>query len=270
MKNYYKAKILLPLCFLCIGTGFFCFAQTAEQTRAQNWFKLQQLLKLQAEAPYYLTASDLQQIATLQQAQTVCQSTSAVCQAVALPVTGLQLKGQRTNNEKVQLQWETKAEYNNKGFVLERQSIYNAALYDSLVFVTGAGTSYTKSEYNFTDLNNFTGNSFYRVRQVDFDGHFTYSNIVLVEGYASKFEVSVAPNPSFNNNVRFYFKGLDLNQTVSLSIFNATGVQIIRKDNFLPANGYYEIADQQLSQGYYFITVSSNGENYTKPFSVIR
>jgi hypothetical protein len=266
MKNNYKVKLPLLLCFLCIG--LIGFTQTAEQTRAKNWFILQQLLRVRAQSPYYLTNADLQQITTLQN-QLVCQNTSAVC-TIVLPVTGLELKGQRINNEKVNLTWETKAEYNNKGFVLERQSIYNTTLFDSVVFVTGAGTSYTKSEYNFTDLNNFKGNSFYRVKQVDLDGNFTYSNTIIIDGYAGKFEVSVAPNPSFNQNVRFYFKGLDINQTVNITIFNSTGVQILKKDNYLAPNGYFEISDQLLSQGHYFITVSLKGEIYTKPFSVIR
>lgn len=268
--EYLIKKLLSCVLFVC--ASYMGFGQDAEQVRAKNYLALQALLTMQLQAPYYLTPADLAQIAALQPktAAEICKAVkTSACQAV-LPVTGLVLKGMRLNNEKVKLDWETKAEYNSRGFVLERQSIYNTALYDSIVFVTGAGTSYSKSDYSFTDLNNYRGSSFYRIKQVDNDGRYTYSNTVEIAGYTGRFELAVAPNPAMGNDIKLYLKGLDIDQAISLVISSSVGVQVFRKDGFSASDGLLEIRQLSLPSGYYFVTVTTASGTFTKPFSVIR
>ena len=271
MKIKSTAQILILGYFLSCGYG--SMAQNAEETRAKNWLVLQELKMKQAAARWALSAEELKEIHALEvePAIDICAHVqTANCVASALPVTGLELHGQRISTGKVKLQWETKAEYNSRGFVLERQSIYNASVFDSVVFVPGAGTRYVKSKYGYTDLNNYRGHSFYRIRQVDIDEKYTHSNLVDIEGYDSKFDVRVIPNPVTGSNLRFYFQVPHPDQPISFGIFNTTGVKVLKRDNFLAVDGYYEIQNHQLSRGFYCITVYTKDGACTKPFTILK
>ncbi|MEK6479894.1 hypothetical protein WJR50_20290 [Catalinimonas sp. 4WD22] len=88
------------------------------------------------------------------------------------------------------LQWVTASEKNNDFFEIERS--VNGQDWKSLGTVKGAGDSYQELGYNFTDKNPLYGLSYYRLRQVDFDGQFDYSNVVVLENFE---DYAVTPDP---------------------------------------------------------------------------
>jgi hypothetical protein len=114
----------------------------------------------------------------------------------ALPITLLGLKGRRVEGlrgemtEEIRLEWSTASEINNKGFEVEMSD--NGLAYQKIAFIEGKGNSTTIQPYNHTTIQPY--DSYYRLKQVDFDGTFSYSPIVFVEGLVS--EVKVYPNPS--------------------------------------------------------------------------
>jgi hypothetical protein len=263
-------KAVLSACLLLLAFG--SRAQDAESVRARNFMTLRRLLNLKAIAPSYLTAADLTQIQVLQgQTQTqICLAvTTASCQPVILPITGLKLAGRRTNTEKVQLNWETLSEFNSSGFVLERQSFYNASHYDSLMFVASAGNSASKRKYAYTDLNSYNSTSYYRVKQIDTDGKTTYSNVVMIEGYTGKPEISVAPNPVTGGAVKVYITGLGAAQSFSLVVSSSTGKQLIKKEHCTLNGGYIELNTKLLAAGYYFVAVYTSSGVYSRSFTVV-
>lgn len=78
-------------------------------------------------------------------------------------------------NGGIRLEWQTATELNNKGFEVERK--VNNGSFSQIGFVPGKGTTSETSRYTFEDVNFEAGNTyFYRLKQTDFDGSFTYSD----------------------------------------------------------------------------------------------
>jgi predicted SpoU family rRNA methylase len=81
-------------------------------------------------------------------------------------------------NEKVNCTWETASEINNDYFTLEKSK--DGRSFEAVGNVKGQGNSNRNIRYNYTDNNPFGGISYYRLKQTDFDGKYTYSTIVKV------------------------------------------------------------------------------------------
>lgn len=135
-----------------------------------------------------------------------------------LPVTGLLFTAKRINKQQVQLDWKTIQEISNKGFSVERK-FNNQNSFDSITFVKSKspdGSSSFPLEYVFTDNNSYPGNSYYRLKQEDINGQYTYSVIRIVSGQSSPEIVLKAwPIPN-NGNFSFVAEGTDQSTVVSL------------------------------------------------------
>jgi hypothetical protein len=98
-----------------------------------------------------------------------------VISSVVLPVTLSSFNASIDNNS-VQLTWQTLSETNNDYFIIERSSNGNG--FTNIGRLPGAGTSLQENNYAFTDLHPTPGTNYYRLKQVDFDGRFSYSPVV--------------------------------------------------------------------------------------------
>ncbi len=96
---------------------------------------------------------------------------------VSLPVSLVLFTATRQNNEAV-LQWETAQEQNSSSFIIERSSDGNS--FGAIGNTAAAGNSATPRDYSFTDLEPGKNNNYYRLKQTDLDGNFTYSLIRLL------------------------------------------------------------------------------------------
>ena len=115
-----------------------------------------------------------------------------------LPVTLTEFTGTKQGTANL-LQWRTVTEQNNRGFELQRS--INSSEFSTIGFVpTKAvnGNSTAELSYQYTDKKPFTTGSYYRLKQVDFDGKFTYSNIVFINGepVTELVLTSLYPNPT--------------------------------------------------------------------------
>jgi len=129
----------------------------------------------------------------------------------------------------VLLNWETASENNNRGFEIERKLNENtsAGEWQLIAFKEGHGTSIEKHSYSY--LNNVSRISayeiFYRLKQIDFDGRFTYSSIVSVRLSPEEFALyQNYPNP-FNPSTEIIFR-LKKSSDVKLKIFDILGNEI--------------------------------------------
>lgn len=105
-----------------------------------------------------------------------------------LPVVGLDFFASRVNSKQVQLNWKTLQEINNKGFFIERKK-ENESSFQSMLFVKSKasnGNSAFPLSYAQLDTNSFAGKTYYRLRQEDIDGKFSYSLVRTVGGEAEK------------------------------------------------------------------------------------
>lgn len=95
---------------------------------------------------------------------------------------------------KNQLRWRTASEINNKAFEIERRTAMGN--FEQIGTVKGNGNSTALNEYDFTDEESPPGICYYRLKQIDFDGSYKYSNVILVDKANENTEALIYPNPS--------------------------------------------------------------------------
>jgi len=138
-----------------------------------------------------------------------------------LPVELISFKAEAIESEnQVNLLWETATEFNNAGFEIQRSS--NAQNWEVIDFVEGQGSTTLSQEYIFKDWHPLSGNNYYRLKQIDYDGKFEFSNIEQITfNYTPSKLLNIYPNPSngvFNINV-YNAK----QQTAFVKLFDSTG-----------------------------------------------
>jgi hypothetical protein len=99
------------------------------------------------------------------------------------------------NGGKVDVDWQTASEKNNHYFVVEKSK--NSIDFISADTIAGAGNSASPLSYHTADPAPYTGTSYYRLKQLDYDGQFSYSKIVSVEN--DGLEINIYPNPSLGS-----------------------------------------------------------------------
>ncbi|MBX2820280.1 MAG: DUF5060 domain-containing protein [Rhodothermaceae bacterium] len=159
------------------------------------------------------------------------------------------------DGDQAMLSWETHSELNNAGFYLER-STSSEDLFTEVGFVEGAGTATTLQSYSFTDnLQSVNANTlFYRLKQVDFDGSFTYSETIELRP-DGPLQVTLNPNyPNpFNPTTTLTFS-LPTESQVHLAIYDTAGRLVETLiDSALPA-GHHAVtyqASQDIASGTY-------------------
>ena len=109
-----------------------------------------------------------------------------------LPVTLLHFKAVARGSQ-VLTSWQTASESNSSRFEVWRSK--DGATFDQAGSVAAAGNSASLLDYSFTDNNPYTGTSWYRLKSVDLDGHFTWSNVAHVE-LGGPTTISLYPNPA--------------------------------------------------------------------------
>jgi hypothetical protein len=139
-----------------------------------------------------------------------------------LPIELLSFTGKPVNAYH-ELNWETNVETNSSHFVLELSS--DATNFRELGMRNAAGNSNEK-----TNKTPFVGNNFYRLKMVDLDGKFKYSNIVLLKVLADKSSVSVYPNPSASI-LNVDILNLKNNTSIKMKVYDMAGKTIWASEN---------------------------------------
>jgi hypothetical protein len=171
----------------------------------------------------------------------------------------------------VDLRWITATELNNKGFEVQRRA--NNSSYETIAFVQGRGTTTQVNGYTYSDFVNKTGTYFYRLRQVDFDGAYEYSNEVMVNVLALPGEYALAqnyPNP-FNPSTSIEFV-LAQAGFVNLSVFNLLGEKAAELVNEVKESGNHSLTfdASKLSSGTYIYRLSVNGNVISKKMTLVK
>ncbi|HNK99248.1 MAG TPA: FG-GAP-like repeat-containing protein, partial [Chitinophagales bacterium] len=114
-------------------------------------------------------------------------------QCLLLPIELTDFTGSQQGHA-VKLEWTTASELNNDKFIIERSS--NGDDFDAIGIVSGAGTTEIVHNYQFFDQAPAGGINYYRLKQVDLDGAFTYSQMIVVEVSGEASYLKIYPNPS--------------------------------------------------------------------------
>ncbi len=180
-----------------------------------------------------------------------------------LPVELVGFEGKIQSNG-ILLNWNTATEQNNLGFEIERKEGNND--WNKIGFIKGAGTSTLPSEYSFLDKIDISSEKYlYRLKQMDFNGSFTYSNVIEVSSVIpAEFALfQNFPNP-FNPTTNIKFQ-IPSKQHVTVKIFDVLGNEVIKLvDNDLDAGIYNKIFDaSQYTSGIYFCNIKTDAFNKT-------
>ena len=174
--------------------------------------------------------------------------------SVALPVDFIEIDA-IIENEMVKVFWKTSSERNNDYFIVE--SSENMVDWEDVAYVDGAGNTTGEIQYEVMDTNPIMGSSYYRIKQIDFNGNKNYSNIIHKELYGAD-DFNLYPNP-VTNNVRITATS---NGSYTLFIYDLMGQIIVKKELF-GINNNLNIAD--LPKGNYLVKIKNSTSIRTKP-----
>lgn len=162
------------------------------------------------------------------------------------------------SGKNVTLNWITASEVNNNGFEIQRKS---DNVFSAIGFVDGNGTTTNIQNYSFTDKNLSAGTYTYRLKQIDFNGTFEYSNeIEVVVAIPAEFSLAQNyPNP-FNPSTVISFN-LAVDSDVSLKVFNILGQEVVSLLNNKISAGTQQINFDAagLNSGVYFYQLEAKG-----------
>ena len=184
--------------------------------------------------------------------------------------------------DEVQLKWITMTEVNNYGFDIERK--VNVFEWCKIGFVEGNGNSNSPKTYTFFDNNLIGGNNFYyRLKQIDTDGSFEYTEILEVEYYPQIFKLHQNyPNP-FNPSTTIKYtipsviaSATKHSQFVTLKVYDILGSEIATLVNEEKSPGTYEVeftpafGNRVLVSGIYFYKLTVGNFVETKKMVLMK
>ena len=181
-------------------------------------------------------------------------SSTSDFQPAALPVELTFFNGKPTADGSL-LNWQTATERNNHGFEIQRST--NGKDWREIGFVFGNGTTQEAQNFNFFDPQPNDGTNYYRLKQVDFDGRFDFSNIVYIQYSSRNTKLQIFPNPVKDELNIIDGEG-------QATIYNLLG-QPVRSFNINQSS--FKVNTSELANGQYVLRIQSeNGEVITKRF----
>ena len=170
----------------------------------------------------------------------------------------------QANDGVVYLSWTTATEQNNQGFEIQRSTNNQ---FTTIGFVSGSGTTTEIHNYSFTDTDVQTGTYYYRLKQVDYNGVYDYSDVIQVDVAPVNFVLEQNyPNP-FNPSTKITFS-LAVDSKVSLKVFDVLGQEVTKLITTNMTAGVHEVVfdASSLNSGVYFYQLeatASDGTNFT-------
>jgi len=177
-------------------------------------------------------------------------------------------------NKTILLNWITATELNNNGFEIQRK--FAESQFVTIGFVKGGGTTTNQREYSFIDKELVDGKYFYRLKQIDFNGSFEYSDVVEVEIAPSKFSLNQNyPNP-FNPSTKISWQS-PVGSWQTLKVFDVLGNEVATLVNEYRDAGKYETEfnAEKLSSGVYYYQLragdpsTSSGQGFVETKKMI-
>jgi|GEM_PF-1723258 len=160
----------------------------------------------------------------------------------------------KSDNDLVNITWATTSETNNNYFTIEKSM--DAEYFEMVTIVGGAGNSNILLNYSAKDNEPLPGVSYYRLKQTDFDGKFSFSDIVKVD-FSKSIEVTIYPNP-FSTYAVITINDASLNNDYVLRIYNVLGTEVM---NRIVTNQSTTIETSILPTGIYSYNVFQNNKN---------
>jgi biopolymer transport protein ExbB len=184
---------------------------------------------------------------------------TAAVLCATLPIELLDFSAELTSIKSVQLNWQTASETDNDYFTVERSK--NGTDWTSSIKVDGAGSSTTKLYYKTVDNSPYFGTSYYRLKQTDYDGQYSYSAIESVNISELSNEISIYPNPTTNDII---VRGSSV-ELEKIQVFDILGQDVTKMTSILKISDTEMIIDlSELSASFYFILTQTTSNKVYK------
>jgi hypothetical protein len=179
---------------------------------------------------------------------------------LTLPIELIQFKAEVINKTVVKLKWTTGTEHNNSHFLVQRSK--NGNVWQVLDTIKGAGKSTSLKEYDYLDQRPYFGISYYRLKQEDYNGNFSFSEIESVELLSDVLKkVVLFPNPA-KNNITLKGNSFELNE---IKLYNLIG-QEMNKNIIITkiSPNKYSLTLSSLSPGGYILKTKTESHKVYK------
>ncbi|WP_299759219.1 SGNH/GDSL hydrolase family protein [uncultured Pontibacter sp.] len=188
---------------------------------------------------------------------------------VPLPVELIRFEAAK-DSRGVQLEWVTASEKDNSRFEVERMQ--EGSAFKIIGAVAGAGNSNERITYTFKDTDLPEGILYYRLKQVDLDGSFSYSKMVAIHHTVAALPaVSLYPNLTDGSEaVQLYATGFADAASVTISLYNTMGKQLLKTTLQVQPQGTVDAAIQmptKLPEGLYIVEL--NGNSYMQKLKLL-
>lgn len=168
----------------------------------------------------------------------------------------------KPNNDNIEISWATTTEINNDYFTLERSK--NGVNFTSIAIVAGAGNTTTTQYYSNLDFEPWDGINYYRLKQTDFDGNYSYSAIKAVNySKTDNLNAIIYPNPT-TNELNVLFSKISENQ-LNIQIYDVLGKLIFNQNQEILSNKA-TISTDWLSKGLYTISIITKSYSHKQLF----
>jgi type IX secretion system substrate protein len=194
---------------------------------------------------------------------------------IPVPVEMTTFRG-LVNGNKIDLSWQIASETNNQGFEIHR-SFNNGQDWENIGFVDGRGTTTSAAEYNYGDpitaVHENVGTVQYRLRQVDFDGTFEWTEAIDVYIGSTPTDVVLYqnyPNP-FNPSTKISYQ-MQVAGFVTLKVFNTIGDEVasLVQDSKDAGLHIAEFDASHLPSGTYMYQLTVNGNMQQKKMVLMK
>lgn len=178
--------------------------------------------------------------------------------ALALPIKLLSFNAVKSAAS-VDIFWEVASEVNNDKYLLERST--NGVDFEVIGTLKGRGTTASYSKYTFVDNSPAPGINYYRLKQVDFSGAFSYSQLVSLKVSTPRVQLKdLHPNPVGKS--LSYVLSVPDNSSSVIEIVDLSGRVVIKEEkNLPPGEQTVELDLSNLNEGIYFLKVTQSGFN---------
>lgn len=171
----------------------------------------------------------------------------------------------------ITLNWSTATELNNQGFEIQKKSLNGE--FEKIAFIAGFGTTSEPKSYSYKDINSLSGKVVYRLKQIDFDGSFEYSNSIEVDFGLTPKDYALYqnyPNP-FNPSTSIKF-ALPSTSDVRIEIFNMLGESIGILSDGIKEAGYHTLSwnAPNVASGIYFYSIQAKSLEGNKDFNSVK
>jgi hypothetical protein len=186
-----------------------------------------------------------------------------------LPVELLTFDAKLVDNNKANLSWSTATELNNKGYDIEHATpSFGVPEFDNIGFVIGNGTTLLTQHYSYEVPKLISGTHYFRLKQIDYDGTFSYTETKALE-VTNSIQEDLYPTLLSGGNQSIFVKVAEKDNYL-IEIISPLGQIVHLHKGTMNNEQYFEISfdSNRYSSGIYIIRVSTDSSHFTRKIRI--